>query len=290
MVHQLEQDHTNRDLTDGGATAALQSWPNPRKYAAITMTNLQNQLAYIWDAVGRAFFIVIIMFIFVQLWSAVYESQGRAEIAGLSLTATIWYFLLAEMIELGKFRHDQTISDEVKDGTIAYAMIRPYNYLLYHFFNGLGDTLVKMVLIVLLGLPVVVWNVGWPAVDLRVVPLVALMVLLALVLDFIMASSIGLLAFLTEDTSSFRLIYQKLIFILGGLLIPLDFLPQWLARIARALPFAYTTYAPARLFVAFDGVLFVKLLAMQLLWIALLGAVVGIQYRWAVQRLSINGG
>ena len=60
------------------------------KYGAITLTNLQNQLAYVWDALGRAMFIILIMFIFVQLWSAVYESQGRTEIAGLTLADTIW--------------------------------------------------------------------------------------------------------------------------------------------------------------------------------------------------------
>lgn len=264
--------------------------PTANKYLAITNINLQNQLAYVWDAAGRAFFIVIIMFIFVQLWGAVYETRGAAEIAGLSLTATIWYFLLAEMIELGKFRHDEKISSEVKDGSIAYALVRPYNYLVYHFFNGLGDTLVKMVLILLMGLPVVVWHVGWPQVDVRTLPAVLLVVVLALVLDFVMASSIGLLAFLTEDTFSFRLIYQKLIFILGGLLIPLDFLPDWLRRIAEMLPFAYTTYAPARLFVAFDGALFARLLAMQVLWIGITVTLLTLQYRWAVRRLSINGG
>ncbi len=60
------------------------------KYAAITLTNLQNQLAYVWEALNRAVFIVLIMFVFVQLWTAVYESQGATEIAGLSLSATIW--------------------------------------------------------------------------------------------------------------------------------------------------------------------------------------------------------
>ena len=131
------------------------------KYGAITLANLQNQLAYVWDALGRSLFIVLIMFIFVQLWTAVYESQDTAVIAGLSLSATIWYFLIAEMIELGKFRHDQKISEEVKDGSIAYTLVRPYNYLAYHFFNGLGETLVKMALIFLLGLPVVLsWPVG----------------------------------------------------------------------------------------------------------------------------------
>jgi hypothetical protein len=41
------------------------------KYGAITLINLQNQLAYVWDALNRAFFIVLIMFVFVHLWTAV---------------------------------------------------------------------------------------------------------------------------------------------------------------------------------------------------------------------------
>jgi len=260
------------------------------KYSAITLTNLQNQLAYVWDALGRAVFIVLIMFIFVQLWSAVYESQGATEISGLTLADTIWYFLIAEMIELGKFRHDQRISEEVKDGSIAYTLNRPYNYLAYHFFNGLGETAVKMVLIFLLGLPVVLWYVGPPSISWQTLPAVLLVIFLALVLDFCMASSIGLLAFVTEDTFSFRLIYQKLMFILGGLLIPLDFLPTWLQRIARLSPFSQVTYAPAKLFVSFDRQLFLGTLALQLFWILIMGSLLFFQYRWATRRLVVNGG
>ena len=260
------------------------------KYGAITQTNLQNQLAYVWDALGRAVFIILIMFIFVQLWTAVYESQGAQEIAGLTLADTIWYFLIAEMIELGKFRHDQRISEEVKDGSIAYTLSRPYNYLSYHFFNGLGETVVKMVLIFLLGLPIVLLNAGLPSLTLQSLPALLLVLFLALLLDFCMASSIGLLAFVTEDTFSFRLIYQKLMFILGGLLIPLDFLPDWLQRIARLLPFSQVTYAPAKLFIAFEWQLFLVTLALQLFWIAVMGSLLFLQYRWATRRLVVNGG
>ncbi len=94
------------------------------KYSAITFTNFQNQLAYIWDAIGRSIFILFILFIFVQLWTAVYNQQGASQIGGLTLANTIWYFLIAEVIELGKFRHDTKISEEVKDGSIAYTLIR----------------------------------------------------------------------------------------------------------------------------------------------------------------------
>jgi ABC-2 type transport system permease protein len=260
------------------------------KYGAITQANLQNQLAYIWDALNRAFFIVLIMFIFAQLWTAAYASRGATVISGLTLTATIWYFLVAEMIELGKFRHDMAISAEVKDGSIAYTLGRPYNYLAYHFFHGLGDTSIKMVLIFLLGAPIAFYYGGLPAVDLRTLPAVGLVVILALILDFCFMSMIGLLAFVTEDTASFRIIYQKLVFILGGLLIPLDFLPRWLQEIARVLPFSLTTYAPAKLFVSFTWDQFGQIIIMQAIWLVLAGLMLWGQYRWAVRRLVVNGG
>lgn len=260
------------------------------KYALITSTNLQNQLAYVWEALNRAFFVVIIMYIFVQLWTAVYRGQGSAEISGLTLSATIWYFLIAEVMELGRSRHDQKISEEVKDGTIAYTMLRPYNYLLYHFFNGLGELLLKMTLIFVLGLPLVLYFAGLPPVTLWQLPLVLLVVCGAIMLDFMIFSIIGLLAFVTEDITSFRLIYQKLVFILGGLLLPLDFLPQRLQQIARLLPFNLTTYAPAKLFAAFEWAQFWQIVTLQLFWMAVIGTILILQYRWATQRLEVNGG
>lgn len=261
-----------------------------RKYGTITLTNLQNQLAYAWDAASRSVMIMLFMFIFVQLWTAVYENQGTSTIAGLTLANTIWYFLFAEMVELGKFRHDQTISDEVKDGSIAYTLVRPYNYLAYHFANGLGETAVKMVLIFLLGAPVALYFAGLPTVYLPGLPATLLVLLLGLLIDFCLASMIGLMAFVMEDTFSLRLIYQKLIFILGGLLIPVDFLPGWLQSIARVLPFNLTTYAPAKLFVAFTWTQFGQLLAWQIGWLAVLSLLLWRQYRWAAQRLAVNGG
>jgi ABC-2 type transport system permease protein len=136
----------------------------------------------------------------------------------------------------------------------------------------------------------VLLNAGLPSLTLQSLPAILLVLFLALVLDFCMASSIGLLAFVTEDTFSFRLIYQKLMFILGGLLIPLDFLPTWLQRIAQLLPFSQVTYAPAKLFVAFEWQLFLNTLALQTFWIAVMGSLLFFQYRWATRRLVVNGG
>ncbi len=147
-----------------------------------------------------------------------------------------------------------------------------------------------MILIFLLGSPIAIYYAGLPTAQWWQLPLVLLVGLIALLLDFFMASAIGLLAFITEDTFSFRLIYQKIIFILGGLLIPIDFLPDWLQSIARVLPFGLVTYAPAKLFVAFSWEQFLQVIALQFIWMIILGVLLFRQYRWATRRLEVNGG
>ncbi len=260
------------------------------KYGAITAINFQNQLAYIWDTLNRSLFIIFIMFIFAQLWQAVYATRTAPEIAGLTLPGIIWYLLVAEMMELGKFRHDLKISEEVKDGSIAYTLVRPYHYLAYHFFNGLGETIVRMALVFGLGLPVVLYYAGRPDLELWQLPPILLVVLGAMLIDFCVLSTIGLLAFFTEDTASFRMIYQKFVFVIGGLMFPIDFLPDWLQWIARLLPFHLTTYAPARLFVDFSWTQFNHFLLLQLVWLGILGTILWVQYRSAARRLAVNGG
>src|SRR5215213_2405519 len=101
---------------------------------------------------------------------------------------------------------------------------------------------------------------------------------------------IGLSAFLVEDVSAFMWIYQKLAFLFGGMLIPLDFYPAWLQTIAKALPFAGMTYGPARLFVTPTTELFVSVMALQMIWIVILALLLTFAYRRGVAYLTVNGG
>ena len=121
-------------------------------------------------------------------------------------------------------------------------------------------------------------------------PLVLLTMIFAWLIDFCFASLIGLAAFLVEDVAAFDWIYQKLLFILGGMLIPLDFFPGWLRSVSMASPFAYTIYGPARLFVDPGIRRFFDLITGQLIWLAVLTIIVTVSYRRGIQWLTINGG
>ena len=85
-------------------------------------------------------------------------------------------------------------------------------------------------------------------------------------------------------------IYQKFVFILGGFLIPLDFYPNWLQTIAKALPFAYMIYGPSKLFVSPSVDLFINIISLQIVWIVVLGAILILAYRRGIAYLTVNGG
>jgi ABC-2 type transport system permease protein len=114
--------------------------------------------------------------------------------------------------------------------------------------------------------------------------------LLSLLLDAGISVLIGLCAFALEEVSPVDWIYQKLVFTIGGMFIPLDIFPDWLRAIADWLPFKYLVYAPARTFVRFDAGFFSESLAGVSLYILLVFALLTLLYARGARRLAVNGG
>jgi ABC-2 type transport system permease protein len=260
-----------------------------KKYLAIFRTNFLNSLAYPAELFARSGMIVLFMWIFYQLWRVVYSAGGSASIAGLSLHDTIWYLLLAETLELGRPRLARLISEQVKDGSIAYLVNKPYHFLLYQLFSGLGESLPRMGMLFVIG-GALVWIMAGAPPPLTNWPAALLALAGAWLLHFCANSLIGLAAFVSEEVAPYEWIYQKLVFILGGMLVPLDFYPTWLQNIARSLPFAYMTYGPSRLFVEPSAQVFIQVFSGQLLWLAVLGCILAFAFARGMKSLAINGG
>jgi ABC-2 type transport system permease protein len=121
-------------------------------------------------------------------------------------------------------------------------------------------------------------------------PLVLVSMVLGWLISFCLSALIGLSAFVVEEVSAFEWIYSKFLLLLGGVLIPLDFLPAWLQEISQSLPFAYTIYGPARLFASPSWERFATLTMGQLAWLAGSGLLLLVFYRRCLSRLAINGG
>ena len=92
------------------------------KYWSIFQITLINSLAYPGELIGRSLMIFPFMWIFFQLWKITFHAAGTDSINGMTLYSTMWYLMMAETIELSRPALARTISDNVKDGSIAYLL------------------------------------------------------------------------------------------------------------------------------------------------------------------------
>jgi ABC-2 type transport system permease protein len=260
-----------------------------RKYLAIFRIQLINSLAYPGELIGRSLMILPFMWIFYQLWSVTFRASGVESINGMTLRDTIWYLMMAETIELGRPRIARTVAENVKDGSIAYLLNKPYDFMLYQFSSSMGEAVFRTLINAIFG-GAIVWLLVGPPPNPGNWPLVVVAIVGAWILNFCMNGLIGLAAFVAEDVAPFEWIYQKLAFIFGGLLIPLDFYPGWLQTASRFFPFSSMVYAPARLFVAPDASGFASIFGLQVAWIIVLSLVLTLAYRRGLAYLTVNGG
>lgn len=259
------------------------------KYWTICKTQVVNTLAYPGELAWRSLSIVLFLWVFANLWRVVYSAKSAQAISGFTLREVLWYLMLAETIELGKPRLARTIAEAVKDGSVAYLLNKPFNFILYHLAAGMGDSLVRGGLTALFG-SIIVWLMMGPPPEPRNWLPAFLTVIGAWLLHFCVNAMIGLAAFISEEVAPYEWIYQKLVFILGGLFLPLDMYPQWLQDISGFLPFPYMLYGPARLFIASTPELFLRVAGGQLLWLAILGGLLAFFYSRGIRRLALNGG
>jgi ABC-2 type transport system permease protein len=260
------------------------------RYGFVVRTSARQQWVYRAELVARSLQMIMFMFVFMALWSTAFGVSGRTELQGFTLVQVVWYLAMSETIALSSSRIFVEIGEAVRAGDLAYALCRPLSYPLLQLANSLGSSAPRLVLNLLTAAVVVGLGLRQFAGSLAGLFAFLGMAGLALVLDGLIAVLIGLLAFWLEEIEPVYWIYQKLLFTLGGLFLPLEMFPQWLQGVVRWLPFQFITYAPARAFVGFEPVLVLRAIAGQILYIALLGALVTWVWQRAQRRLVLHGG
>lgn len=259
-----------------------------RKYAGIFSITVRQQWAYPLEQVLSNVFLLIILYVFTQLWKA--TLGDRDSIEGYTLAQLMWYMLLAEGIHLSQIRVNLDIDREVRSGDIAYRLNKPVSYLLYYYAEFLGRGAVRLAVILVTGGALVWWLVGPPPLIAAALPAVLLAVLISHTISFCINAGVGLLAFWTEDSSGPWLLIDRLRMILGGLLMPIEVFPDFIAQVARWLPFQYLIYGPARLSLIYSPAAALSLYGHQALWLAVFGTVLALLYRRGVREVSVSGG
>jgi ABC-2 type transport system permease protein len=262
------------------------------KYVAIAALSFRQRLDDRAVLVGRVMFYGIILLIYSRLWQAVLGGPGAAALGdsllGHSAGRYVWYLAVTEWIVLSQPSIHLEIEAEVRNGDVAYQLSRPLSHVGAKLSAALGEMGLRLLVLGAAGFGFARWFSGeWPSPDGLAGALVA--GALAGVVMLLAHTAIGLCAFWMHDVTAVYLVWQKLSFVLGGLMLPIGIYPHWLRALAEHTPFAALLYGPGQLVVGGTQSV-ARLLLTLAAWGAVFLAVVVLLERRARRDLCLHGG
>ncbi|SDE29343.1 ABC-2 type transport system permease protein [Paenibacillus sp. UNCCL117] len=259
------------------------------KYAAVGRITIRRHLAYIADFLMRTVFLVFILYIFTQLWQATFRGEGELVIAGYSFKQLVWYLILTESMTMACPSLCTRIEEEVKSGDVGYKLTKPISYIGLHYMGYVSEIAVRFAVNLAVG-SLLGWLVLGPPGFGAGWAVFFLLAVFGFSVNFFLNLLLALCAFWVEETRGLEFVYHKLLFTIGGMLMPLEMFPELLQKICVWLPFQAVLYFPAKAAVQYESSSVPQMLAIQMLWLVVLGLAAVLVYRRGVKKLHVNGG
>lgn len=241
-----------------------------RKYFNIYKSELMSTLQYMLNILFRLINFILLIFIFMNLWDYIYDNPNEL-INGYSKNQMIWYVIITEIIwgaTDGK-RYCRKIAEDVKSGNIAYMLNKPYSYIGYAISSHLGETTIKTIIAIIVGLIMgLIFLKDFPTLSLFAIIIVFLSGILAVLINSLLITFIGLISFIIEDSTPIFWLYSKIILVLG-ILFPIEYFPGVLEQIMRYSPIYVTCYCPAKLFVDFSYSSAIEIIISQIIYLGI---------------------
>lgn len=233
-----------------------------------------------------AIFYVMVTSVLSGLWRVGATAAGGA-VVGYSAVALTWYVATTEIsINAIRIRLIEEIGTDIADGSIAVELLRPLPSVMVRLAVETGQALARGAALVPVGI-VLCWVTAGPPPSWRALALVPPALVLAIAANLALQHAVAGVAFWLRDARSVWFLYQKVVFIVGGMLLPLEVLPGWLHDVAIKLPFMAMAYVPGRLAAGFFEP---ELLLVQAGWVVVLVATAVAMFAAGQRRLQVVGG
>ncbi|WP_123043411.1 ABC transporter permease [Cohnella candidum] len=224
-------------------------------------------------------------------WKAIY---GNAEtLAGFTIGQMTTYVAVSWMARAFYFNNlDREIANDIRDGSVAVQMTRPYNYLLVKMMQGFGEGLFRISLFMLPGMIVVslIFPVQLPTDPFRWV-LFFVMIWFSFLINSQLNILTGLFAFFVENNEGLMRMKRVAVDLFSGVIIPVAFFPLWAKTVLEWTPFPAITYLPSSVFTGrMSGAEAWQALLIQVIWFAVLIVPILAMWRASRRRLFVQGG
>ena len=230
-------------------------------------------------------FYLMVTAILAGLWRAAADSAGGS-VVGYSAVALVWYVATSEAATIAlPPRMIEDIGNDIGSGAVSVEMLRPASVVWVRVSTEVGQMLPRLAVCVGAGIVFASPAVGAPPSG-SALAIAAPSLVLAVVLNIVAQHAFAAAAFWVLDAKATWFLYQKLVFVTGGMLLPLEVLPSSVETVTRVLPFSAMAYAPARLA---SGHFEPELIVIQVAWILALGTATHFSFRAGERHLIGTG-
>ncbi|MGA5300297.1 ABC transporter permease [Nucisporomicrobium flavum] len=260
-----------------------------RSYRALIRATAKAALAYRFSLLLGLGAVLVQLVALLAVWRVI---LAESTVNGFTWPQMRAYLLVAfaagtVVSLLGDFR----MAFRILDGDVALDLVKPIDYQKARFAEAVGGLWIELILIgVVVGATLALTG----GVDIPAAPALALFVtsmLLLVPLKFLIVYVSTLTCFWTQNYMGVQWARLAVVNLLSGALIPLAYLPGWLAAVAQWSPFAGLTSTPALIFLGrVDGRHALQLVAVQLGWVVVLWFGARLVWRAGLRRLTVNGG
>ncbi|MCX6860263.1 MAG: ABC-2 family transporter protein [Verrucomicrobia bacterium] len=244
------------------------------KYTHVLSVGIQNTLVYRTNFLFRAAFGLVPLAATLFLWEAIYADKPTGTAIGAyTLAQMVSYYLLVTVVDAftAVAEDDWQIAADIKDGAVSQFLLKPLDFLAYRLCLYLSGRVIYTSAALI---PVAVFlffqreNLVGPAEPWGWI-LAPLSVLMAGLLQFLIAYTVALLSFWVLDVSTFIFIQFAFEFLASGHLFPLDILPDGLHRLLLWSPYPYLLYFPVGVYLGrIQGADLWQGFALQSAWVA----------------------
>lgn len=260
-------------------------------YLFAARVRLALALAYRFEVAMRLATQGLIMCSLIFLWRAAY--RGIGPVAGVDGHGMQTYAIMASVLGavlVGGVT--QRLQERINSGDVALDLIRPMTAPLLWLAEDLGEALGRLVLVgtPLLAAACALGHPPWPA-SAGAATLTIAAVVLAVLINWLLALLVGLGLFWWLDLGYFARIKDLAIRILAGGVLPLWLFPEWLQHAARLLPFTAIYQGPLELWIGrATGRAALGIIAMQVVWLAILALAAAWLWSRARRVVQVQGG
>lgn len=183
------------------------------------------------------------------------------------------------------------INDDYKNGNIIMSMTKPVNYYISLFFEGIAPVLIKMMIFII---PIYLFiSISGEQIDFINIIFFIISLIISIIINTLLSYTIGIVSFFTGSSIGLFMLNDSMKLLFSGAFLPLIIYPKILQELSNFLPYRYIYYSPLEIISnkgSIDIWYFIRIIIIQMSFLAFIFLLFYILERHAKKRLVINGG